>query len=839
MANNPTMTQYPAQVLNALNYYHRNGQYPLDDTSLWSTIEDFEGYISEAGSYRYPGQLVSITNGDPFSAANKKDVTLALVKPDGTVQKVGCELIFDTTTAAEAYVTANPEFAVAGKILTVKKSAGTGAANTYELYVINADKTLTRISFDQADIPEVTWDALTGKPTSAVADIDAAVTFTKKFQEIEENTKLSYNGHQIAMVSDIPTTYDATKITGTINLQNLPAGALERLYVAADEEARLALTTAEVQNGDVVKQEDTGTMYYVKDDTKLGSPDTAAQAFEVFTAGSATSVPWSGVTGTPTTLGGYGITDAVNSSEKAANYVEGGVVTWKTGTDGNTNTYQIEGKAKEAALADVATKALDSDKLGGQLPAYYAKKTDVDTINTTIGAEGEDGAPGTGIKGDIQAIKEDITELQSGSSITAIEASKITGVINETNLPDSVKERLSIVANDTARFALTSTDVQLGDIVKVTETGKMFIVKNVGALASEDGYEPITASSADSVEWANIQNKPTTVATSGLTDAVEDADISKTYAADKIVGWAQGTNATTTTQYEINGKANTACLADRATMAADAEKLGGQLPAYYAKQTDMTTVQGQIGESGTSGILKDIEDLKAGTTITEIAAEKITGVLSLDQLPKTVVERLTVVANDEARLALTSEQIQNGDTVKVTETGKMYFVKDDTKLGSPDTAAQAFEEYTVGTAGSVEWSGVLSKPTTLAGYGITDAVNSNEKVTVANAGNAGKILVLNAEGKLDADITGHVDWANINDKPTSSVTAIDQAVTLATHTNRDVLDKLTEVEGRLTYNGTGMATKPELDAISKSALQVVDVLPGDAVEGQLVLEKIS
>lgn len=629
MATNPTMTQYPAQVLNALNYYHRNGQYPLDDTSVWATIDDFEGYIGEAGSYRYPGQLVSITNGDPFSAANKKDVTLALVKPDGTVQKVGCELIFDTTTAAEAYVAANPEFAVAGKILTVKKAAGTGAANTYELYVINADKTLTRISFDQADIPEVTWDALTGKPTSAVADIDAAVTFTKKFQEIEEGAKLTYNGNQIAMVSDIPTTYDASKITGTINLQNLPAGAMERLYVAADEEARLALTTAEVQNGDVVKQEDTGTMYYVKDDTKLGSPDTAAQAFEVFTAGSATSVPWSGVTGTPTTLGGYGITDAVNSSEKAANYVEGGVVTWKTGTDGNTNTYQIEGKAKEAALADVATKALDS------------------------------------------------------------------------------------------------------------------------------------------------------------------------------------------------------------------EKLGGQLPAYYAKQTDMTTVQGQIGESGTSGILKDIEDLKAGTTITAIAAEKITGVLSLDQLPKTVVERLTVVTDDAARLALTSEQVQNGDTVKVNETGKMYFVKDDTKLGSPDTAAQAFEEYTVGTAGSVEWSGVLSKPTTLAGYGITDAVNSNEKVTVANAGNAGKILVLNAEGKLDADITGHVDWANINDKPTSSVTAIDQAVTLATHTNRDVLDKLTEVEGRLTYGGTGLATKPELDAIAKSALQVVDVLPGDAVEGQLVLEKIS
>ena len=67
----------------------------------------------------------------------------------------------------------------------------------------------------------------------------------------------------------------ASGISGVIDLANLPAGALERMVVVADEAARLALTTANVQNGDTVKQTDTGILYFVKDDTKLGTADAA------------------------------------------------------------------------------------------------------------------------------------------------------------------------------------------------------------------------------------------------------------------------------------------------------------------------------------------------------------------------------------------------------------------------------------------------------------------------------------------------------------------------------------------------------------------------------------
>lgn len=90
---------------------------------------------------------------------------------------------------------------------------------------------------------------------------------------------------------------DASKITsGTINIERLPKGALERLVIVANKLARFALTTADVQEGDTVKQSDTGVMYFVINSTKLDNE----AGYSVYTAGAATSVPWSGVTNAPT-----------------------------------------------------------------------------------------------------------------------------------------------------------------------------------------------------------------------------------------------------------------------------------------------------------------------------------------------------------------------------------------------------------------------------------------------------------------------------------------------------------------------------------------------------------
>lgn len=99
------------------------------------------------------------------------------------------------------------------------------------------------------------------------------------------------------------------------------------------------------------------------------------------------------------------------------------------------------------------------------------------------------------------------------TTLANFDASKITsGTIDIDRLPKAALERLIVVTDDTARFKLTTATVQSGDTVKVTSTGKMYLIKDESKLNSEDGYEPYTASSASSVPWSGVTDKPSTFA---------------------------------------------------------------------------------------------------------------------------------------------------------------------------------------------------------------------------------------------------------------------------------------------------------------------------------------
>ena len=100
------------------------------------------------------------------------------------------------------------------------------------------------------------------------------------------------------VAADITDNIPASKITGTLSLSNMPAGALERLIPVADDTARFKLTKDNAQNGDVIKVTSTGKMYFVKDDTKLSTE----AGYEVFVAGTAAAVAWTNVTGRPSSM---------------------------------------------------------------------------------------------------------------------------------------------------------------------------------------------------------------------------------------------------------------------------------------------------------------------------------------------------------------------------------------------------------------------------------------------------------------------------------------------------------------------------------------------------------
>lgn len=100
--------------------------------------------------------------------------------------------------------------------------------------------------------------------------------------------------------------------------------------------------------------------------------------------------------------------------------------------------------------------------------------------------------------------------LHESNDIISLDASKLTGTVDIQRLPQGALDRLIKVKDDTVRFKLTTSDVQLGDTVKVINTKKMYIVIDESKLSSEDGYEVYTADTATSVPWSGITDKPTT-----------------------------------------------------------------------------------------------------------------------------------------------------------------------------------------------------------------------------------------------------------------------------------------------------------------------------------------
>lgn len=142
------------------------------------------------------------------------------------------------------------------------------------------------------------------------------------------------------------------------------------------------------------------------------------------------------------------------------------------------------------------------------------------------------------------------------------------------------------------------------------------------------------------------------------------------------------------------------------------------------------------------------------TTLANFDASKIaSGTISIDRLPKAALERLIVVADDTARFALTTATAQSGDTVKVKSTGKMYLIKDESKLNSED----GYEPYTASQASSVPWSGVTGKPSTFTPPTSSATVLGGIKVGYTTSGKNYKV-------QLDSSGNAYVNvpWTDNN-----------------------------------------------------------------------------
>lgn len=183
-------------------------------------------------------------------------------------------------------------------------------------------------------------------------------------------------------VSTTLSNIDASKITtGTIDIARLPAGALERLFVC-DTEA-LALS-ANVQEGDVVQVvNNNNKMYFCISNTAT----TFATKFKEFTAGTATSVPWSGITNKPTTFTPSVHNQASNTITTLTGYTKGSVAALTTSDTLNTALGKLEANInyyKDFIWADTTKRGIKAGetKTTG-ISTYFVEKEAISTTATS------------------------------------------------------------------------------------------------------------------------------------------------------------------------------------------------------------------------------------------------------------------------------------------------------------------------------------------------------------------------------------------------------------------------------------------------------------------------
>lgn len=204
------------------------------------------------------------------------------------------------------------------------------------------------------------------------------------------------------------------------------------------------------------------------------------------------------------------------------------------------------------------------------------------------------------------------------------------------------------------------------------------LVDNSIVLGSQR-LKPLTPS--DKVRWDQIVNNPDTLAAYGI----KDANISE----DGIIRLGEMTIKPLTAESQLN-----------------TAKLDGIISKDNLPDTlkDLGLIDVAIVD-GTINIGGDL--IKPLTAESKLAANKVEGVLDLKNIPVGAMERCVVVNDDTARFALTADDVQKGDTVKVINpTPTMYMVVDESKLNSED----GYVVYSAGNANSVPWSGITDKP---------------------------------------------------------------------------------------------------------------------------------
>ena len=375
----------------------------------------------------------------------------------------------------------------------------------------------------------------------------------------------------------------ATGLIGTIPLENLPQGAIERLFKVADNTAMLALTKVNVQNGDSVLTTDNNRMYIVTDEEKLGTMD----AFTEYSAGTATKAlqaDWAKGAGDASTADyatKAGSADTADEATHAASADTATKVEW-TGVQNKPKEFKPELHTQDASTitkltgykeAESASAVTADDSLIEAL-GKIEKKADV--AAKSAGFHTQDGSTIVGLDGYVGPAAE-YTGVASNDSLEsalakiekkALDSSNTADWESITNKPTTYDASIVMMGNyekkdgnvadtDSVLTAVGKVEKKVDDVTTAFE-GHTHGAADVSTMAGYNGpagsYSAVVAGdtlnqaiakiekkaldSSNSADWDNIVDKPseftpedhaatkvTTLGTYSKASAVEDVAV--------------------------------------------------------------------------------------------------------------------------------------------------------------------------------------------------------------------------------------------------------------------------------------------------------------------------